>query len=381
VPPGFCLMKAKPFTLALAVVVLVVGAIYARGRGRPLADIEGQTRDLTVTPQGVFWISAPAEPGDSPARIMYVGAGGGTPSVLLQAYDVRSLAVHSGSLYALAETGPEDAGGVLVIRDLKTGQRQVHKGLHSPQGLYVDGSRLFWTESRASRAEAIAHVPIMCPLHALRVTDAAPAQGKLMSLMEGSDRHFAGQIVGLRDDKLYWTEPIGQAFSAGCTLVRRKAPSDMDPETMARTKGANVAALDGANLYWTAYSLELNRPSGGRVTYRRHVDTPDQELLTDWLPAMGALLTDRGGARFVGAGWLWEIPHRLAEPTPVRRFVARGPGTVALYRGSIYGVDLVQDTEKLVRRPLGLRGYILGALAFRQPAINTDTTVLGGDAA
>ncbi len=370
----------KRVLLLMALALLVVGAIFVRGRARPLAPVDGEIRDLVATSHGVFWISAPDEPGSSPATVWCVPTGAHRPVAVLRAYDVRSIFVTGATLYALAESGPELDSGELVVRELATGQEKRHGGLHAPQGLWVDPSATYWTEARSERAPAIVHIPIIRPIHALRKTTSDPSQATLVALMEGSKAHFTGTFLGRREEKLYWTEQIGTEFSQGAAYVRREGPPSGDIETLSRERGPNFALLNGDDLFWTAYSHEMAIPSAGRIVYRLNLAHGGSAKITDWLSASGALTTDGDTVYFVGGDWVWALPSKLDEPTPVQHFAANRPGTVDTFNSNVYGRDTWDEEPHIVRRPLSWRGVLTAALQFGSTDVAPDTSSLGGEA-
>ena len=358
-------MKHRAIILALVVVLLLAGAVFVRGRTRVLAHPESDIRDLTVTPLGVFWVSVPGEePHDLPAQVWCLARGTRQPRPIVQAWDVRSIAIADGKLYVLLENGPEEDAGELRVIDLKTSQSDSRQGLHAPQGLVIDGSQVFWTETRAARADAIVHIPIMRPVHAIRSADGVSSDASLVSLGEGSERHFTGELLAVHDGDLYWTERLGCDFSVGVTLLNRKSPSDRDVETVARVKGQNWALLDGDCAYWTAYSEELAVPSSGRVVRRQPLPDGEQATVTDWLGPRGALVADRLRIYFATGGHLYLIPRSLDPPTPVVRTSAYLPGAAAVYRDNLYSVELIEHARAIIRTPLSWRGYLWAALTF-----------------
>ena len=329
-------MRYKAAAIALAVVVLLAGAIYMRGRPTSLAEITGSPRQIAVGAGGAFWIETPAEGKDGPRRLLHLAHGGKQPSVLLQAYDIRSIALTDTSLYVLSETGPEEDSGVMSCVDLSSGApRLTERGLRRPQGLAIDGDKVYWTESRSARAEAMVHVPIMKPVNAIRVGP-RPSEGKLVGLTEGSEPHFTGQLVGVRQGQLYWSEHLGWEFVGGATLMKRGGSAGKDPELLGRAVGRNVAALDGDRLYWTAYSQEMDKPSSGRVVQRMDLGSSSVDTITDWLSGGGALVCCRGTAYYVGAGRLWRVPQQLDPPVPMVQLTAAGTPVAAVYRDNLY---------------------------------------------
>ena len=355
-------MNSKAVLCALACVVLVAGAVFVRGRAAPVASLNESPRQIVAGAHGLFWIEAPQSEPPGPARLQYLPPGAKKPTCVLQAHDVRSIAVGGGTLYVLAETGPQEDAGVMVAVDLSSGeQRFSTAGLYRPQSLEVDGDTLYWTESRSARAEGIVHVPIIKPVNVIRA-GAQPSQPTLIGLTEGSEPHFTGALLGVREGKLYWTERLGWEYVGGATLIKRGGVDGSDPELLARTNGHNVAALEGDALYFTAYSRELASPSAGRLVNRTDLRASQTEMLTDWLDSNGALLVADATPLYVDMSYLWRIPSRLDPPIPVKRIAATSPPVVATYRGNLYTARRRDEAVQLVRVPLGLRGYLNAAL-------------------
>jgi hypothetical protein len=355
-------MNSRAVLCALACLVVVAGAVFVRGRAAPVSSLSESPRQIVAGPHGLFWIEPPPSEPPGPARLQYLPPGAKKPTCLLQAHDVRSIAVGDGTLYVLAETGPQEDAGVMVAVDLSSGERRFSAaGLYRPQSLEVDGGTLYWTESRSARAEGIVHVPIIKPVNAIRA-GAQPSEPTLIGLTEGSEPHFTGALLGAREGKLYWTERLGWEYVGGATLIKRGGGDGSDPELLARTNGHNVAALEGDALYFTAYSRELASPSAGRLVNRMDLSASHTEMLTDWLDTNGALLVARGTPLYVDASYLWRIPSRLDPPIPVKRLGAMSPPVVAAYRGNLYTSRRMDERVELVRVPLGLRGYLNAAL-------------------
>jgi len=370
-------MRYKAVVGSLVVVVLVAGAIYMRGRPASVAKVTGNPRQVAVGAAGLFWIEAPAPDQEGPVRLLHLAHGGKQPSVLLQAHDIRSVAVTDTSLYVLSETGPEEDSGLMSCVDLSTGSTRLSEaGLHRPQGLAVDGGNVYWTESRSARAEAMVHVPIMKPVNAIRVGP-RPSEGKLVGLTEGSEPHFTGQLAGVRQGQLYWSEHLGWEFVGGATLIKRGGGAGKDPELLGRAVGQNVAALDGDRLYWTAYSQEMERPSAGRVVQRMDLGSSSVDTITDWLSGGGALVCCRGTAYYVGGGRLWRVPPRLDPPVPMARLTVGATPVAAVYRDNLYCAASRGGKMQLWRIPLSWRGYLSAVLRAGGAAAKVGPVAVG----
>jgi hypothetical protein len=358
----------------LGLAALVAVALFVRGRARPLAEVAGEVRDLTVTPQGCFWIDAPAQAGKGPARIYFIAHGSrGGAAKLLEFYDIRSLAVHGQTAYALVETGPEDGAGQLVAQTGAGPAQTLLGGLHSPQGLIVTDSLICWTESRAAPVEGIAHVPILGALSAIRTVPASggkpgpDSQPRLLAMAESATPHYEGQVLGARDGNLYWTERLASRLPGAVTIFRRAPETGGEPQTLGQSRGAQIAALGEEHIYWTDASEELAVPSSGRVVRRLPLQGGEQEAITDWLPSAGALCTDADRPYYAGGGWLWAIPRTLDKPMPVLRCNASSPGSLSVYRDNVIDLGVKPGAKQLFRQPLSWRGYIGGALAGVTP--------------
>lgn len=364
-------MKRRAVITALVLLVLGAGAIIACGRPRALVGVEGEVRSLAVTRAGVFWIAAPGESGGGPARVLHLPHGSREATELLRAHDVRSLFVLRSEVWALVETGAEEGSGELR-RIRPEGSEVIADGLHSPQGLWVmggsaggDARTVYWTESRSARAEGIAHVPVMRPLHVVRVADATELRPRLLGVVEGAEPHFLGRLLGVREGKLYWTEPTGWGFPGRRTLVMRGAAGS-EPEMIATVKGAHVAGLSGDVLHWTAHSEELAVPPTGRVVRRLDLRHGEPETLTDWMPARGELLVDGGRAYVSGERRVWAVPRTLDEAAPLFGFTGEDVRALSIHRKNLYGVEQWREAPWIVRRPLSWRGYLGAAGGGRE---------------
>ena len=361
--------KRIRIVVILALIAFAVGAFIMRGRAHTLAAVQGQVRELTPARAGLFWIEAPAQLGRAKAQLRFLPHGSRrTPEMLLEAYDIRSLAVQGETAYALIETEPGDATGQLVAQPRKGAMEVLLSGLHSPQGLIVTDRAVCWSESRAAPAEGIAHVPIMGRLTAIRVLPlsgekpAPDATPRLLAMAESAEDHYSGQLLGARGGNFYWTERLAEQMPAAKTFLRRAPEAGGEPETVSLERGVHEAALGERYLYWTAQSDEMAAPSSGRTVRRRALGGGDIETLTDWLSPSGALVMDGDRAFYAGGGWLWSVPAALDKPRPIVRWGTAIPGTVSVYGGNVVGLTATESAKGITRQPISLRGYMTAAV-------------------
>ena len=361
--------KRIPVAIALALIAVAVGAFFAHGRARTLAQVSGQVRELTPARAGLFWIEAPAELGKAKAQLRFLPHGARrAPVTLLDAYDIRSLAIRGETVYALIETEPGDATGQLVSQPLSGATQVLLSGLHSPQGLVVTDTAVCWTESRAAPVEGVPQVPIMGRLTAIRVgaasggrpvPDSAP---RLLAMAESADDHYTGRLLGTRAGSFYWTERLAERMPAAKTFFRRAPEQGGEPETLGLARGAHEAALSDSHLYWTDFSDEMASPPSGRTVRRRALAGGETETLTDWLPSSGALVTEGDHAFYVGGGWVWRVPETLNKPTPITPWGFASQGAVSVYGGNAVGLAAIPGAKVIARHPVTVRGYITAAI-------------------
>jgi hypothetical protein len=305
---------------------------------------------------------------------MSLPRGSHEPQLLLQAYDIRSLVVtDQGEVGVLWETGPEETAGGLTLCGPDGHAVTQRQGLRSPQGLWVTADKVYWTETRPPRVALVPQVPIAASVHV--ILSAARGQGpaSLVALAAGGTPHFAGQLLGVRDGKLYYTEPIQWGSLSASTCIRRGAGTGDTPDTLARAATRSLGALDGSRLYWTAPSEELNAPDSGRIVQRLDLATDDGAAvtITDWLPSMGFLSARGGRTWYVGGGHLWRVHGALAPPIPVNRTSTFEPGQAYLQGGNVYVYEVGKGGPAIMRRPLSVAGYLTTALpAFGQRQMN-----------
>ena len=358
-------MKKRALIAALALLLLGTAAVFVRGRARVLADAQGKIRGLAVSAAGVFWIVVPEGPGAAPVRVRHLAHGSRDPVTLLEAYDVRSLFAGDHELYALVENGPDDDSGELVVRSLSGGTERRRASLYSPHGLWADEGSLFWTETRSARVAAIPHVPALRPVSAIRVARGVGSQPELLALVESWEDHYDGQLLGVDDGQLYWTERVNPSYPSAALLVNRAAPGG-ERETPVYALGPNAAALGDDDLYWTARSEDLNVPSAARVTRRLDLRKEQASTITDWLSPGGALLVEWGRVYYVGGRRLWSVPRTLGRAVPLAKFGQWAPDAPAIYRHNVYCADTVEGAVRIVRRPVSWRGYLGAALPTRR---------------
>lgn len=359
----------KRYMLIVALAVVLVGAVCLRGRARPIAILDGQIREIVAGPRGVFWIETPiseggAVAGQGPVRLIGVPHGGGRPVVIAQEYDLRSVFLDGDRLIAIGSTGPEIEAGQLVVIDLDSGQRTVHRGLHRPQGIWAQGERMCWAEAREARGPSVAHVPVLQHLQAIRVGNGNPETARLLGVAESSRPHFSGQILGFDGTHYYWAERIGEGLSEGATTLRRCPENGGEVETLGRAAGPNVGVLTPDSLVWTAYSEEMSTPGAGRCARMLSLSGGEVGTVTDWLPSSGTLVAVGRTVWYGGAGYLWRIPRVLDEPVPVARTGAVGPGQAAVYACNTYSQEQLEEKSVVMRRPISLWGRVRAALSL-----------------
>lgn len=254
--------------------------------------------------------------------------------------DWEELAVDGDTVWVLERNG--SVGSLLRVALTPGANPQtVRTGLHEPGGLLAQNGRVYWLQTDLPSSGTPTYVPTTGPMLRLQVREKSGAVRTLGAWPGGSDI----QRVGAAGDL------IGEAGGAVWARVRRRCSTELvrfpltgsGPERVVGALGTQQAVLRGTELFWTAPSPEAAQ--AGRVSVYR-LGSKGPELVTDWLPKEGTLLSAAGGI-YYAQDQLYRVATPGGLPRPLRQIRAD--------RTATDGTSVVQLTESMAPTRLTLQ--------------------------
>lgn len=197
--------------------------------------------------------------------------------------------------------------------------REVLASTESSAALFALDEQVFWLELTPAKVAGVSYVPTLGGTLRLRRCDAAGKAGTLAEWPAGGRVDRRGvEIIGSAGGRIYVADfnGIGTEFQsvplAGGVPVRVAAESD-----------SQHGVLHGGRLVWTAPSEEATPSSRIRRLLTRK-DDAEPEVLADWVPAIGNLLSVGDRLYYAGAGSVYRAPG-ASEPPVFTGRIAFGP--------------------------------------------------------
>lgn len=280
---------------------------------RAFSGAEGRWAWIRETgEQSELYVGGPSQPG----RLRAKGA------------NWAEVAQDGADLWLLGRSG---AGAVLLRlpRDGEAPPVEVARIADAAGGLLAQAGQVFWLEVSAPADPGLAFVPPLGSRLYLRCRD---ADGRIRTLLdrpavEGA-RPGAGDLVALSGGQVY----LRLRSASGTELL--SMPVQGGPSTrIAGESGTQQALLWNGRLVWTAPSEEATVESGINCL-RRQSAAGTPELIAEWLPANGSLVSVAEGLRYAAGDDLYRLPERPGAPVFLRK---------------IDGVRVVSDGHSLVR--------------------------------
>jgi hypothetical protein len=231
--------------------------------------------------------------------------------------------------------GRSGAGAVLLRlpREGEAPPVEVARIAGAAGGLLAQEGKVFWLELSAAADPGLAFVPPLGGRLHLRCRD---TDGRIRALLDRpaaeAAKPGAGDLVALSGGQLY----LRLRSASGTELL--SVPAQGGPATgIAGETGTQQALLWNGRLVWTAPSEEAT-PESGIFCLRRLPATGAPELVAEWLPANGNVLSAAEGLLYVSIDDLYRLPERPGAP---------------VFLHKIEGGQVVSDGRSLVRLHAG----------------------------
>ena len=239
------------------------------------------------------------------------GDGGGTSGRIGSGQGWKEIARDDWTFWVLA-SGAKNGALVKVGKQATPQPVEVERGLAQPGGLWVEGGKVYWIETRNAVPGGWSFVPSTGPTSRLRVRE---GENPPRDLAEWPGAPAGpGDILGIAGDSIY-------------VRVRRTLATEFlkvplaggTPALLGTEGGEQQGVLQNGKLWWTAQSEEAMPTSDERCVRGENGAT-----VTDWLPGRGHLMVLNGELRYA-FNVMYRIPTGSGKPQ-APEYLGKVPG-------------------------------------------------------